>query len=172
MRYFKKTFLFAFILSIIIFLPFQRVLVIEDAKTNKLLAYLPLHRNKDTFEISYTHSIHLSNVVETYTVLKDGTIRQIELTYEDTATGMPSNAEKGEIFKLEDGKYHLLNMRRDMPSIYMRTAQVVGTHRIISNNHELDLAEVIPPGSLILLTEQRLALWELWKGVNIVGRST
>ncbi|MBO0994541.1 DUF1850 domain-containing protein [Bacillus sp. SD088] len=171
MKYIKVIFSLLMI-SALICIPFQKALVIEGGKTNELLAYLPLYRSVDNFHIRYTHSIHLSDVEETYTVLEDGTIRQIELTYEDTAIGMPSNAEKGETFKIEDGQYRLLNMKRDFPFIYMKTAQVVGTHRIIYNDHELDLAKVISPGSLILLKEKRLALWELWRGVNIVGRST
>lgn len=171
MKNIKPT-IFFIIIFFIIFLPFQKALVIEDGKTNSLLAYLPLYRSVDSFQIRYTHSIHLSNVEETYTVLQDGTIQQIELTYEDTAVGMPSNAEEGEIFEMKDGKYRLLNMKRNFPFIYMRTAQVVGTHQIVTNDHKLDLAEVIAPGSLILLKEKRLALWELWRGVNIVGRST
>ena len=56
--------------------------------------------------MKYIHSIHLSDVVESYTVTKGNEIKQIELMYEDFAIGMPENAAAGETFEHRNGKYY------------------------------------------------------------------
>ncbi|MCJ8006029.1 DUF1850 domain-containing protein [Lederbergia wuyishanensis] len=171
MKYLKNV-LIVFFLFGIFCIPFQKSFVIEKENTGKILAYFPIQQTNKTFHILYTHSIHKSDVKETYNILNNGTIRLIEITYEDTSIGMPSNAEEGEIFEMIDGKYVISNMKRDFQSISMRVAQVVGDHTIIVNGHQMHFSQVVAPGSLVKLKVKRLSLWQLWRGVNIVGKST
>lgn len=156
------------LLILLVCIPFRESVVIEDGQNGKLLAYFPLEEDK-TFHIQYTHSIHLSNVKETYQVLAGGTIRQIELMYEDTSIGMPSNAEEGETFEIIDGTYHIRNMKRDFPLIALRVGQVAANHKLIVYDKTVPFTSFVQPGSFVKVKEKRLALWQLWKGVNIVG---
>ncbi|MCR2820959.1 DUF1850 domain-containing protein [Lederbergia panacisoli] len=171
MRY-VKIILFANIIFLLFCIPFQKSLCLEKGNSGKVLAYFPLHKSNKIFHILYTHSIHLSDVKETYTILKNNQIRQIELMYEDMSIGMPSNAEKGEIFEMKDGKYTIRNMKRDFTSIDMRVAQVVGDHILMVDGHRKKFSSIAEPGSHIKLRVRRLSLWQLWRGVNIVGQST
>nr|WP_233711359.1 DUF1850 domain-containing protein [Lederbergia citrisecunda] len=157
---------------IIFCIPFQKSFVIEKGISGKVLAYFPIHQTNKTFHILYTHSIHKSDVKETYIILNNNKIRQIELMYEDTSIGMPSNAEEGETFEMVEGKYVIRNMKRDFQSINMRVAQVVGDHTLFVNGCQLKLSSIVEPGSLVKMKVRRLSLWQSWRGVNIVGKST
>ncbi len=81
--------------------------------------------------MKYTHSIHLSDVVESYVVTKDHEIKQFELMYEDFAIGMPENASEGETFEHSDGKYYLKNMDKISPSFDLRIGKVRANHTLI-----------------------------------------
>lgn len=148
----------------VLFLPFRQVLAFE--KDGRVAAYIPISQG-DTFAIRYTHSIHRSDVEETYKVLADGTIEQIALTYEDTAVGMPANAAPGEIFTLRNGKYYITGMERKFPSILLSIGRVVANHRVVYEGKMVTLKTVIPPGSIVRIKVTRLSLVQCWKGVNL-----
>lgn len=166
----KNTLLFLSLTFIFLlqFIPFQQLLIIEDGETGDLITYYPLKPRYRTFSIQYTHSIHLSEVRETYKVLRDDTIRQVELEYSDLAVGMPSNAEKDEIFEFIDGTYFIKNMKRDFTSIHMRTLQVADNHQIQLNDRSISFSTIVKPGSLIILKVKKVNLWEMWRGVKII----
>ncbi|WJQ10195.1 DUF1850 domain-containing protein [Geobacillus stearothermophilus] len=148
------------------FVPLRQAVAFE--KDGRVAAYIPVSTG-DTFAIRYTHSIHLSDVEETYKVLTDGTIEQIALAYEDTAVGMPADAEPGETFMLRDGKYYITGMERKFPSISLSIGRVVANHRVVYQGKTVALKTVIPPGSIIDIKVRRLSLFECWKGVNLIG---
>ena len=79
--------------------------------SNKKDVYIPLY-GEYHFKIKYTHSIHLSDVVESYKITPTQKIQQYELMYEDFSIGMPSNAEEGETFEEINGSYYIKNMDR------------------------------------------------------------
>lgn len=85
--------------AVLAVIPFQQAVTFEARKSGELLAYFLLRDTDKTFQIEYTHSIHQSEVIETYQVENSGVIRQIELEYEDTSIGMPSESEGGETLK-------------------------------------------------------------------------
>ena len=99
MRKFRLYRLITVILSIFfICIPYKQAIVFQPNNRNADIAYIPT--NEETkFQIRYTHSIHLSDVVESIQVTTGKTIQQYELMYEDIAIGMPSNAEAGETFR-------------------------------------------------------------------------
>jgi len=148
------------------FIPFRQAVAFE--KGGRVVAYLLISQG-DTFAIRYTHSIHRSDVEETYKVLADGTIEQIALTYEDTAVGMPANAAPGEAFTLRNGKYYITGMERKLPSIWLSIGRVVANHRVVYKGKTVALKTVIPPGSIVRIRVIRLSLFQCWKGVNLFG---
>ena len=150
----------------VFFLPFRQVLAFE--KGGQVAAYIPISQG-DTFAIRYTHSIHRSEVEETYQVLADGTIEQIALTYEDTAVGMPANAAPGETFTLRNGKYYITGMERKFPSIWLSVGRVIANHRVVYQGKTVTLKTVIPPGSIVCIKVTRLSLFQCWKGVKLFG---
>ncbi|MGE8203527.1 DUF1850 domain-containing protein [Heyndrickxia sp. NPDC080065] len=164
-------FLAALLIIIIFMIPFQRSIVCQKMHSTEILAYLPIIKN-ETFQIQYTHSIHLSEVKESYKILKNNSIKQIELMYDDTSIGMPSEAEKGEVFVQENGHYYIKNMNRVFPSFNLSTGQVVANHRLIYKSKVYSFKNFIKPGTFITIQVKKLSLFQLLKGVNIVDTGT
>jgi hypothetical protein len=167
---YKITFLIIIILVFsVILTPFQTCLVVEPRNTEGKSAIISL-KQFPTFSIRYTHSIHLSEVEEYYKKTENNYIQQTKLVYEDTAIGMPSNAEgEGDFIVRDDGKYMIENMKRTFPFIDIRVGQVVANHRFILNNNEYPLSQYFKKGTVIRLEIKKVSLWEKWKGVSVSG---
>lgn len=156
----------------ILFFPFKSALVFYKENTNDLVAYLPLGKG-DQFKIIFTHSIHLTDVVEKYHVTKKGTIIQDEIIFESFGIGMPSNAEEGQVFEYKDGKYHISNLNNEFESMKIRNGKTVSKHRLRWNyKNQTDekmvwFNDYFEPGAWYTVKVERLSLWKYWKGVKI-----
>jgi hypothetical protein len=164
---FLLPFFLAFVLFLLLIIPTKEALVFQYQNTGKILAYIPISEG-ETFQMKYTHSIHLSDVVESYVVTSDQQIKQVELMYEDFAIGMPENASDGEIFEQKNGKYYLKNMNRLFPSFDLRIGKVRANHTVIFESNEYPLSRVLEPGTWVRLKIEKMTLWQQWKGVNIL----
>lgn len=159
----------SFILLIIgaCFLPLDSAVVFYKGNSDKLLGYAPLQKNQ-TFQIQFTHSIHLSPVVETYEAAENEEIRQIEISYEEFAIGMPSQAEGNEKFIKKNGKYYIKNMNRIFPSIHLRIGKVIANHTFRTGQKSVPFSSFAEPGSVVTINIEKLSIWEKWKEVNII----
>ncbi|MFI8577180.1 DUF1850 domain-containing protein [Rossellomorea aquimaris] len=166
---FIGTTLIILVLLYIIFIPFQTYLVIEPRSTegDPVLFALP---EDHTFSVRYTHSIHLSEVEEFYRQ-STNQIQQTKLLYEDTAIGMPANAEGNETFEMtEEGKYLISNMNKVFPYIDIRIGQVVANHRLVLDGKDYPLADYFDKGSVVRMHLKKQTLYDQWKGVTVVGK--
>lgn len=152
---------------VIALIPLRQALVFTPVHSSAKAAFI-LVNDESTFQIKYTHSIHLSDVVESYKITADQQIQQYELEYEDTSIGMPANADKGERFEQLNGKYYIKDMKRIFPSFYLRIGQVRANHRVIFNHKEYPLAHTIKPGTVVNVEIRKLNIFQIWKGVNIL----
>jgi hypothetical protein len=158
---------FFIIFIILAFIPFQIAIVFQPNHSQAEIAYIPI-KEEIHFQIKYTHSIHLSNVIESYKIAPDYRIQQYELMYEDFAIGMPANAEEGETFEQKDGAYYIKNMKRNFPFFHLRIGQVRANHTVIYKNREYPLSHAIKPGTSVKVEIRKLNFLKLWKGVNIL----
>lgn len=150
-----------------VFLPFRQAITFHHQQSGELISYIPAS-DKTDFQLSYTHSIHQSEVIDFYQITQENEIRQIALEYEDLAIGMPSNAMyEGETFVEEDGKYRIENMNRVFPSINLHTSQVVVSHVIHYRDKDYALDDYIEPGTFITISIKQLTLSELLRGVGM-----
>lgn len=158
-----------FICILSIHIPFRTALVFYKENTDKMEAYLPLQEG-DTFQIIYTHSIHLSDVVDKYQISSNHDIKQYETVYEQYGIGMPANAVGNEEFVYEDGKYHIKNMERIFPSIHLRNGKTVSKHRLVWGDRKEYLVlfnDYFNPGDYFTVKVDDLSIWNMWKGVKI-----
>ncbi|RKQ33434.1 DUF1850 domain-containing protein [Oceanobacillus halophilus] len=169
----QKTLLSIIILLILLtllFVPFRTALVFYKENTDNIEAFLPIQKG-DTFQIIFKHSIHLTDVVEKYKVTDDFEIKQYEFVYEEFGIGMPSNAEDGESFVYEDGKYYIKDIDNVFPSINIRNGKTVSENRLVwgkePNEKMVWFNEYFEPGAWFKLKVERISLWEYLKGVNI-----
>ncbi|WP_462422126.1 DUF1850 domain-containing protein [Salinicoccus sp. Marseille-QA3877] len=154
---------------ILLFVPIKQSLVFYDENTSDIEAYLPLE-NQETFQIIFTHSIHLTDVVEKYIVLENQDIQQYEIIYEEFGIGMPSNAYGDEEFVHEDGKYHIRNMENIFPEIKLRNGKTVSEHRLVWGSDQEFMAEFndyFEPGAWFTIKIDKLSLWQMIQGVRI-----
>jgi hypothetical protein len=149
------------------FIPFQKAIVFQPNHSNAEFAYIPV-KKETHFGIKYTHSIHLSDVIESYKITRDQRIQQYELMYEDFAIGMPSNAENGETFEQINGAYYIKNMKRNFPFFHLRIGQVRANHTVIYENKEYPLSRSIKPGTSVKVEIRKLNIFKQWEGVNIL----
>lgn len=156
------------LITLLVFIPYKQILAFTYEDKEKILAYLPFEKD-NTFQIKYTHSIHLSDVIETYS-LTENKIILTELSFKDFAIGMPSNAEGEEVFEEKNGTYYIKNMNRSFPFIDLRLGQVRADHRMIYKDHTYTLSNFIKPGTWVRISPKKLSLWEQLRGVNIRGR--
>ncbi|MEH7180398.1 DUF1850 domain-containing protein [Neobacillus vireti] len=152
---------------IYVFIPQQQSIVFQPNDSNANMAYIPT-KEETQFKIKYTHSIHLTDVVESYKITPSKKIHQYELMYEDFSIGMPSNAEEGETFEVLNGSYYIKNMKRIFPFFHLRIGQVRANHTVIFKNVEYPLSHSIPPGTSVKVEIRTLNFIDLWKGVNIL----
>lgn len=156
-------------IAIMLFIPIKQAIVFEYQNKGEVLAYFPF-KEDSSFKIKYTHSIHLSDVVESYRITEKGDIQLYELMYEDFAIGMPENASNGEIFEQRDGKYYIKNMNRIFPFFDLRLGEVRANHTVISEEKEYPLSNYIEPGTWVRIKAKKINLIDTLKGVNILGQ--
>lgn len=154
------------LLLLLVFTPFYPALVFEYEHTAKVLAYVPAEEATE-FEIRYIHSIHLTPVVEAYH-LERGRIVQDQLTYEAYGIGMPSGAESGEQFAVENGVYVIRSMDRVFKEIDMRVARVTESQVIRVEGKAMAFTAFTEPGAWIRMKVARIPVWAMLKGVNVL----
>lgn len=154
-----------FALIFLFFIPFKKTVAFHYEDTRDLLAYLSVEE-ENTFQIKYTHSIHLTEVIETYE-LSNKQIKQIELSYDTFAVGMPSGPEGNEVFERKNGRYIISNMNRTFPFIDLSTGQVVANHRAVYMGKEYELKTYIKPGTWVRISYETMNLFQLMRGVKM-----
>lgn len=155
--------------SVFLFAPFRTALVFYKENTNHIQAFLPIKAG-ETFQIVFKHSIHLTDVIEKYRITEDLQIEQYEFVYEQFGIGMPSNAEAGEEFVYEDGKYHIKNMSNLFPSINIRNGKTVSENRLIWGKKADKLIwfnDYFEPGAWFTVKVQKMTGWQYLRGVEI-----
>ena len=157
---------FSIIILLSVFIPYKWSFVFFEQRTTRPVAYLPLEQEK-TFHIRYTHSIHLSDVIETYKVTDNHAIQLSSLEYEDFAIGMPSGAGKGEKFIEKDGKYYITNMSQVFPSFNMMVGDVDRDLALRYEENEFDLKKFLKRGETYTFQVARLSLFDQLRGVKI-----
>ncbi|RDW20454.1 DUF1850 domain-containing protein [Oceanobacillus chungangensis] len=168
----RRTFLCSVILFMlmgILFIPYHTALVFYVENTSEIAAYLPLDK-EDTFQIIFTHSIHLTDVVEKYIVTDNLEIMQYEMIYEEFGIGMPSNAEEGQTYVYEDGKHHIKDVDTIFPFMNIRNGKTVSEHRLVwgeNAEHIVWFNQYFVPGAWFKVKATKLSLWELMEGVKI-----
>lgn len=168
-RVFISIFLVGLLLVALFFIPYKWSFVFFEQQTTKPVAYLPL-KNEHTFHIRYTHSIHLSDVIETYKVTKDYKIQLFSLEYEDFAIGMPSEAGNGEKFEVKDGKYYITNMTQLYPSFDILIGDIDKDLTLQYLDREHNLKKYLIKGESYTFQVARLSLFDQLRGVRFNDR--
>src|SRR5699024_1535745 len=159
------------IMMFVIFIPTQPSLVFYQENTDQIAAYLPL-KKEQSFQIIFTHYIHLTDVVKKYEINNKNDILQNEIVNEEFGIGMLSNAEEGQDFEYEDGKYHIKNLNNVFPEMNIRNGKTVSEHRLLWGDaddmqHKVLFNDFFEPGGWFKVKYTKLSLFKTWKEVKI-----
>ncbi|WP_173917061.1 DUF1850 domain-containing protein [Halobacillus sp. Marseille-Q1614] len=146
------------------FYPYQSVISFEVLDEQEEKTYLKIPEG-DHFQLTFTHSVHLSDVIEEYK-LKNDRLYPVQLIYEDTAVGMPSNGQEGETFTVKDGKYYITELQGFHESITLSVGQVRANHTILYNDESYLLKDFVGAGSVIKIKPGHESNWNLMRGVT------
>ena len=129
----KKFYILILILSVIfIFLYLYRISVLEarDFSTHRYLKSW-IMKDDETFTISYTHSVELCPVTETY-LIKDREIILTETYFESFGAGLPATTPY--TFEMKNNGFRIYNINEVMDNLIYRTGAERANHKLIYKN--------------------------------------
>jgi hypothetical protein len=138
----------------------------EHQVENPEVYYVPL-KEDNKFQIRYVHSIHLTDVIESYEVTVDEEIRLLSMQYENLAIGLPGYAEEGETFTVQDGVYTLTYDDNVIDSFVMLIGDVDAELAFGYLGTELNLKKQLVRGKSYTFRVMKLSLYQMLKGVNM-----
>ena len=160
------------LILVLFFIPIKDVVLFTEQKTDRPENYyVPLARD-DEFQIRYVHSIHLTDVFETYEVTHDKKIRFKSMTYENIGIGLPGSAGEGETFSIIDDVYTLTYDDRVIDSFTMFIATIDTDLALRYDKKEFNLKEKLVKGKSYKLNVAKLSIYQMLKGVNLYAEKS
>ncbi len=167
----KKLLVFLTIAIAIVFLfiPVFPVFSFTETRIDHPRTYYATVEEEPYFQITFTHSIHLSNVVETYKVSSTYEIVPFSMSYSDVAVGMPGYAEEGQTLIYEDGIYTLYYEKTVLPNFTLYIGDVDYPLHFVYKGKTYDLKENLQRGKSYLVEIKKISFYEKMKGVELHG---
>ncbi|MEO4053835.1 DUF1850 domain-containing protein [Solibacillus sp. CAU 1738] len=126
--------------------------------------------NEKFFQTKFTHSIHLTDVIESYELLPSRNIRLVSMEYEDVAIGMPGYAEEGQSLTYENGVYTLRSDDVILKDFTLYIGNVDYDLFFMYEGQVIDLKTELTKGKSYLFQAQKISFYEKMKGVKLNGR--
>lgn len=153
--------------SALFFIPFERSITFTETRTEQPgQFFLPL-KNEDTFQLVFTHSIHLTDVIESYKVLSTNDFQLLTMEYSDVAIGMPSYAEEGQTLRYENGVYTLKYKDAKLKEFTLHIGDVDYKLDLQHKGRIIPLKEQLVRGKSYLIKIKNLSLYDKMKGVEL-----
>lgn len=169
MRFFKipLIFLSTSIICVLLFYPFQETFVFTETRIDHpRILYVPVGKDQH-FQIRYTHSIHKTDVIESYKIINNSKIQLQKMVYSDLAIGLPGYAEEGQTFEEKDGKYILTYRNEVIDSFTIFIANIELDLVLQYENREIDLKQSLERGKSYLFEVKEISFYQQMKGVNL-----
>lgn len=170
MRNFGFLFFLLIIGDVLLLKPYQTVLTFTETRTEQPAKYILSLQDNKKFQIKYTHSIHLTDVVESYEALPTGELQLLGMEYSDVAIGMPATAEEGQTLTYENGKYVLKYDMAFLPNFTLYIGDVDYDLRLLHDGIAYDLKTNLKRGKSYMLQIEKLSIYEKLKGVELYGQ--
>ena len=154
---------------VFLFIPIFPVFSFTETRTEHPTMYYLTLEDERRFQIVFTHSIHLSDVIETYEVMDTYDIRLHSMVYSDVAIGMPSYAEEGQTLIYEDGKYTLYYNEAILPNFTLYIGDVDYALRFQYEEKVYDLKGNLSQGKSYLFEIKKVSIYDKMKGVELNG---
>lgn len=149
------------------FFPFERSIVFTETRNEKPVQFFLTLKDEATFQLIFTHSIHLTDVVESYQVLPTNEFQLLAMEYSDVAIGMPSYAEEGQTLHYEDGIYTLKYMDAKLKKFTLHIGDVDYKLNLQHKGKSIPLKEHLIRGKSYEVNVQKLSIYDKLKGVEL-----
>ena len=153
--------------SALFFIPFERSITFTETRTEQPKQFFLALKNEDTFQLNFTHSIHLTDVIESYKVLSTNEFQLLAMEYSDVAIGMPSYAEEGQTLHYENGVYTLKYTDAKLKEFTLHIGDVDYKLDFQHKGRIIPLKEQLVRGKAYLIKVKNLSLYDKMKGVEL-----
>ncbi|WP_342470601.1 DUF1850 domain-containing protein [Ureibacillus sp. FSL K6-3587] len=150
---------------IFFFIPLFPVISFSEAKADEPQMYFIDIDQNTTFQIRFTHSIHRTDVLETYEI-EDHKIKLVSMEYEDVSIGMPAYAEEGQMLLYEDGKYKLYS-NRVLENFVLYVGDINMDLFFYYGGKAYDLKKNLQRGNSYTVEIKSVSLYDKMKGVRM-----
>lgn len=149
----------------LLFSPIFKVISFTETRTNNpQIFYIDVTKEKG-FQIRFTHSIHLTDVLESYKIKDSNELKLVSMEYEDVAIGMPAYAEKDQTLTYENGKYTISYKNKTIENFTLYVGDVEYDLFFHYDDKEYNLKEILSRGSSYLFEVKTVSLYDKLKGV-------
>ncbi|SDM58117.1 protein of unknown function [Psychrobacillus sp. OK028] len=154
------------VIGLAFFLPFKQAFVFTETRSDDPKFYYLKVEDEREFQVRYTHSIHKSDVIESYRITKDVKIQLVSMAYEDLAIGMPGYAEEGQTFEVKDGMYKLSYDDKVIDSFTILVANIEMDLIFQYKQRDYDLKKLLERSKAYEFKVKNISLYDQWKGVK------
>jgi len=153
----------------LLFIPIFKVFSFTETRTNNpQMFYINVSKEKD-FQIRFTHTIHLTDVLENYELTDSNELKLVSMEYEDVAIGMPAYAEEDQTLIYENGKYKLSYKNKVLENFTLYVGNVEYDLYFQYDKQEYNLKKSLHRGSSYLFEVKSISLYDKLKGVLITN---
>ena len=151
------------VLYFVLTVPIIKVIQFEQTRVKTGDTYYIKRTDETKFQIVFTHSIHLTDVIETYEI-DEKRIRLLSMDYSDVAIGMPAYAEEGQTLIYEDGFYTLQYDEAILDDFTLYIGDVDYELTFKYEAQQYNLKEVLGRGNTYNISIQNISILEWMKG--------
>ena len=155
------------IVFVVVFIPIFKVFSFTETRTNNPRMFYINVSKENGFQIRFTHSIHLTDVLESYEIQGSKELKLVSMEYEDVAIGMPSYAEEDQTLTYENGKYTISYKNKTLDNFTLYVGDVDYDLYFRYNDKEYNLKNVLERGSSYLFEVKTVSIYDKLKGVLI-----
>lgn len=151
----------ALIVSFFLFYPFYHVLQISNFKNGKIIFSIRMDKGEE-FILSFTHSVNKRPVHDTIRIEGDH-LKVIKSRFDSFGAGMPETSSDGSKLKIgKDGLFEcMVNLPLKELTFFLGW---IANHSLCLRGKNINLSDLIEPGTLISLRVRKISFFELWKG--------
>lgn len=150
---------------VFLFIPMFKVFSFTETRTNNAQMFYIDVSQENRFQIRFTHSIHLTDVLESYQITKSNELKLVSMEYEDVAIGMPAYAEEDQTLTYENGKYTLSYKDKKIDNFTLYVGNVEYELYFRYEDKEYDLKKSLYKGSSYLFEVRTISLYDKMRGV-------
>ncbi|MEK9196813.1 DUF1850 domain-containing protein [Lysinibacillus halotolerans] len=162
-------FLIVLVIGIIFFFsPLYPVFSFEETRTNNPEVYYINVSKEQKFNIRFTHSIHLTDVLESYEITENNQIKLHSMEYEDVAVGMPAHAEEDQTLSYENGKYKLAYKNKILDNFTIYIGDIDMDLNFVYDGQTYNMKKSLHRGSSYLFEVKTISLFDKLRGAVMV----